>query len=295
MNTDPSKGLVRLRDIPDPKYPPFVIENIVHDVFTVLYARPEAGKGWLALSLASSLVTGEAWLGSYRVRETHNVAFWTLDGGGSNEIKRRMREHYPELQDMLVYSGRDWCEDYELAAKQLLAEQVDFLIIDNLQRLTPRGRSVRDDDAAETVLRDLQVFINHGITVVLLHHSGKPGEDGSPRTTPLGATAIESYARHFIRIDRDPSNPTVRNVTSYGNDLECPEVRISFMIKDSKVVECRSSDADRMKIILEGQPWENQKAIADKLGIGQAMVSRIMRRSGYRLDRKSGQVNKVAE
>ena len=60
-DTDPAKGWVRVRDIPPPSEPAFILDNLIHEATTVMFGRPEAGKSYVALSMACSLVSGRPW------------------------------------------------------------------------------------------------------------------------------------------------------------------------------------------------------------------------------------------
>ena len=90
---------MRVADIPEPEYPPFIIDNLIHEGPTVMYGRPEAGKTAAALSASAGMMTGTSWLGR-RVREARNVAFWGLDPMQQREIKRRTAQT-PVLRQML--------------------------------------------------------------------------------------------------------------------------------------------------------------------------------------------------
>ena len=154
----------------------------------------------------------------------------------------------------------------------------------------PRGKSVRDDDAVGTVLADIDVLVNrYGIGVMLIHHAGKPGEDGNPKTTPLGATAIEAWGRHFLRIEavKDKTGEIHRTIVSYGNDLEVVEFKVPFVIGNSGVTIDERRDFElteqRMQAILDGQPWKSQTAIAEALNVGEPVVSRTLAKCGYML------------
>jgi hypothetical protein len=281
---------MRVADIPEPEYPPFIIDGLIHEGPTVMYGRPEAGKTAASLSATAAMMAGTSWL-SRKVRESRHVAFWGLDPMQQREVKRRA-SHMPVLSKML-FSATPPGEG-EAAWTQHGAELArlgaDYVILDNLTRLMPRGKSVRDDDAVGTVLADIDILVNRfGIGVMLIHHAGKPGEDGNPKTTPLGATAIEAWGRHFLRVEalKDKAGEIHRTIVAYGNDLEVAEFRVPFVIGNSGVSidECRDFDtvANRIQEIIDGQPWKSQTQIAEALGTSQPVISRTLKKAGYTL------------
>jgi hypothetical protein len=289
--TDPSKGWVRLGDVPEPKSPPFIVEDLIHDTSNLMYGRPKSGKSYLLLTLAESLSTGKPWLGR-EVRERRSVAFWMLDSGQVDESKDRSRTLDPALGGVLVSSVRPGHDEREWRrhAETLADLGIDFLIIDNLFKLMPSGRSVRNDEHIGDVLRNIDAMESCGIAVLLNHHLGKPGEDGSSPQSPLGSTALEGGFRHFVRVEHDRKDSS-REIVSYGNRLKIPELRVPFEISDSGVESTQDRDAVRDRERLSrviGRPWENQEAIAKAIGLDQGQVSRLLTRMGVKRDRGSG-------
>lgn len=288
---DPYRDWVRLADVPEPKYPPFVIENVAHDENTIIYGRPEAGKSYLMLTMAESLMTGEPWMGR-KIRERRRVAFWMLDPAQVNQTKRRVGKLGGSLADMLICArkpGQDE-KEWEREAQRLADIGIDFLFIDNLFRLMPRGQSVRNDDAVNGVLENIQVMESKHIAVMLCHHLGKPGEGGSTPESPLGSTVVEGWARHLVRVEHDKKTDE-RALVSYGNDLEVPPVRIGFEISEggTESTELRDEARDRERLErIQRRSWANQAEIGEDLGIDQGQVSRLLARLGHKRDRRSG-------
>jgi hypothetical protein len=297
LSNDPSKGWVMIEDIAEPAYPPFVVDNLVHEAITVMYGRPESGKSYLALALAVSLTTGEPFLG-HRVRERRKVAFLALD---PNQVSETMRRRQSLGASGILLSSRkpgQTAVGWQSDAMDLQRLGVDFLIIDNLTRLMPPGESVREDGPVGPVLDNISIMVEHGIGVLLLHHSGKTGEDGNPKTTPLGATCIEAWARHFVRVDATTSKATSkidsRTALSYGNELAAAPVKIPFEIMPGGSIAAATPSRDReltearLQSLIDGGPWANQAAMGKALDLSQTQVSRLLDKAGYHRDRRSG-------
>ncbi len=293
LNNDPARGWVRLGDVPDPKYPPFIVEDLIHDSSTLVYGRPKSGKSWLLLSLAESLASGQPWF-DRKIREQRNVAYLMLDSGQVNETKRRAKGLAPVTDDMLVSSLSPGYrpEDWRNQAALLKDFGTDILFVDNLFRLLPPRGSIRLDEDINEVLRNLKEIEDTGITLVLSHHLGKPGENGFSPTSPLGSTALEGYFRHFIRVEHNRSTGE-REVVAYGNDLEVDEVRFSFQLSDegAKSTESRDAERDRERLeMIQGKTFANQAEIGALWGVDQGQVSKILSRLGVKRDRGTGSI-----
>jgi hypothetical protein len=209
---------------------PFLIDGLVHEAATVLYGRPEAGKSYYALSAADAITKGEpTWL-NHKVHQHGQVLFMGLDPGQQSQTRRRV-DKIPDGSDFLISTARpaggDRAEGWWLALAQWCERKgIALLIIDNLTRIMPPGKSWRNDEHVAPVLARLDRIIERGTAVLLLHHAGKPGEDGKPTTSPVGSTAIEAWARHLIRVERDRDKRS-RKATLHvvGNDEEAFELR----------------------------------------------------------------------
>jgi hypothetical protein len=233
--TDPARGWVLAGDMPDPSEFPFLIGTekvpVLHEFSNMLLGRPEAGKSMGELSMAYSLESGQPFMGVFPVLARRRVALWLLDPAQAPETKRRINKSSPERREVLnrVYitshrTPKD-PEVWDQEAKRLADMGVNFVFIDNLNRLKGRyGASIRDDEQMSLILDDIDMaFAGNGIGYCLVHHLGKPGEDGLSKTSPMGATDIEGWARHFLRIEvqyvRGTNIPSARLLHSYGNEL----------------------------------------------------------------------------
>jgi hypothetical protein len=293
---DPSKGWVRLGDVPRPKTPPFIVEDLIHHSSTLVYGRPKSGKSSCLLCLARSLVTGEPYL-DRKVRERRNVAYMMLDSGQVAETKNRSEEMRLSVDDVMVTSARPGHtrDDWRRLAAILTGLGVDVLFIDNLFRIMRPGTSIRNDEHIGEVLDNLKEIEDAGLALVLTHHLGKPSENGYSPTSPLGSTALEGYFRHFMRIEHNRSTGE-RALVAYGNDLKVDEVRIPVEITDEGVVSGEARDAARDKerfAMIEGKAFRNQGEIAALWGVEQQQVSKIMRRLKVKRDRTTGRITPV--
>ncbi|SDT35535.1 AAA family ATPase [Jiangella sp. DSM 45060] len=206
-----------VRDIEIPDEPPFIIGELVHESATLLYGRPEAGKSYYAISIAAAVTTGSPWLG--KPTQQRRVLFLGLDPGQNRQTRRRV-ELLPADANFLVSTVRPGKDDawWSAFADWAQGEGIGLVIVDNLKRLLSRG-SVNDDAAVGEVLDHLDMLVDRGIAVLLIHHQGKAGESGQPKTTPMGASCIEGWARHLIRVERQ-SGTRKCDLIVEGNDVD---------------------------------------------------------------------------
>jgi hypothetical protein len=290
---DPYMGWVRVGDLPARPEPALLIGTpefpVLHDVSTVMYGRPKSGKSMTALTAAHSLETGQPFMGTLPVREKRHTAFLCLDSGQVWETRKRIdRWDDPESFANMLVSGvkpKPTPDDWDHMAKRLVAASVDFLFIDNLARLKGgEKRSVRNDEDMDPILASIDVLESYGIAFCLIHHAGKPGEDGAPRSSPLGATTIEAWARNFVQVNsvpvRDSSPKRFRRwLELYGNDLEGDSDRpeIPFMVTSNGIVPADVNP-------LTGKPEHNRT---------QRVTERTARIQGFVLEGHSGVTSKT--
>ena len=215
VRTRPLPRWPRLDELDVPTGKPFLIDGLLHKTCTTIFGRPGVGKGWVAQSAAWALMNSQSWFGR-EVLAPGDVAFWPLDPGQGPELKSRAihlggtRPIIPAVRPDLTIEG--FCD----FAEDLAEYGARVLFVDNLFRLLRPDWSIRNDEHVRVVLDKLDRVIQRDISVVLIHHAGKPGETGTPKT-PIGSTAIEAWSRHFLRVGEGKGGSLT--ITSYGNDV----------------------------------------------------------------------------
>ena len=188
-------------------------------------------------------------------------------------------------------------------AASRLTPCVYFLIIDNLFKLMPNGASVRYDDAVRPVLANISVMHDEfGIGVLLLHHA--EARRGRPAADQLAPGNVDrGLARHFVRVEADRpkgSGEYQRPLVSFGNELDCVMKPFPFAITGSGIDldqgerRDQAADFERREKLIAGQPWVNQAAMGEALGVGQSQVSHVLKRLKLHRDRKTGMLIEVA-
>ncbi|MGA4540116.1 AAA family ATPase [Uniformispora flossi] len=201
--------------------PPFLVEGLVSATATVLYGQPKAGKGWLSISLAHALATGEReWLGHRIHGSARRVLVACTDPGGASETATR----YAALGgsgDLLIADLRpNGDPDYwSRLACQIAGEGIGVLIVDNLLGAMPPGGEVNNQAHVASVTHGLRNITDQGIAVVLIHHQAKVGVDGGVSRTPMGSQQIRAWARSLLRLER-PGDGTRRLLYVEGNNAQ---------------------------------------------------------------------------
>jgi hypothetical protein len=87
----------------------------------------------------------------------------------------------------------------------------------------------------------------------LLHHLGKPREDGAPATSPLGSTAIEAWARQLVRVTRIKGTRQC-TIDVEGNDVE------PFQLKTLHEPAGKGADGAFFTVLAEAKPREYERS-----------------------------------
>jgi AAA domain len=291
----------------------FLIEYFLHRTLTVMYGRPKCGKSYLAQAIAAAVGAGAPILGQAS-QEKRKVMFMALDMGQRDQIGTRTRvmAAMPGMANVWVTTVRPDADagEWQQTARDFSDLGVGLVIIDNLRKITPLGMSITGDGADATaafVENDVEKLVKGpGMAVLLVHHSGKPGEDGMPRNSPMGATGVEAFGRHLLRVEPG-SRPDTRTVVSYGNDMELttPEIRIEYSVgPDGPVavptpqaapgLSLPGAETARRLAVIDRGTWQTQREMADALGLNPSTITRLLQAERRVLNRETGKVEGVA-
>lgn len=218
-------GIEYLADMTPTSETQFLIDGLIHRTATMVFGRPKAGKSFVSLSAAMALASGADWLG--RETEKRKTLLWTLDPGQKDETWQRFTQAKGDgdyqllITDIRPEDEDSWWEEFTLT---LLEGGVEVLVVDNLSSLIGRGSYNNDGDARHELGR-LQGLLDEGVAIVVVHHSGKFNEEQGSQQTPIGATSIEAWGRHFIQVTDDEE---LRILRVYGNNTPEREMGIAL-------------------------------------------------------------------
>jgi RecA-family ATPase len=162
-------------------YPNLVVEGGI----TIVHGASGTGKSLLALDAALAAANPERrFLSLYGVEKPRNVLYVDEDSNSAAEFNARVKamgvgEAERERFFRLCCQGIKIDTDDSL--KKLYAtcksKGVELLVLDSLKTLHSKTES--NNDEMRAVMDRLKAFTREGISVLLVHHDGKSGEDGS--------------------------------------------------------------------------------------------------------------------
>jgi hypothetical protein len=235
---------------------------IARQQLALLAARKGSGKTYLALALGAAVALGRPF-GHLPVRQG-KVLF----------LSQELPEPVIQLRGELLFTTPDLKAlqgKFRLSCKRPIkldpaglaylrsiveAEQADLVIIDALGDILPSGTDENSNKDMGSFLRALrdQVAVPTNCAILLIHHMGKPGQDGSERGG-RGASVIEDVCADIVYLRQ--SSPTSRTGTFAkirSGYLEQPEFTLN-------ITEDSSSPQPRVYVeIGSGTPEVDQEA-----------------------------------
>lgn len=198
---------LKLKPIPERKF--LIGEWMPKDSFGMVFAKRGVGKSWFCMSLGISVAEGRSHFLGWKISGKQDVLF--VDGEMAViDIKQRLLNLCPEGLDnfhilpseMTYRDGKPICLDEPMEQKAVdnvlkhlehKGSFVQLIILDNLSTLR---RGINENDNSETQkLIDWLVSLRHrGYTVILVHHSGKNGQQ-------RGASIIEVPMDFVIKLE----------------------------------------------------------------------------------------------
>lgn len=148
---------------------------------TILYGAMSSGKTALALHLGFCIADGRQFF-DHPVRQCP-VLFIALEG--QRDIAPRSHAHWKkhqrrnDSQYWVIHEGFKFGDDLikNHIFKYISEYQIEVIIIDTLSLARPAG-TLNDDGSASIVTKELREFASHGVTVILIGHSGKDQRRG---------------------------------------------------------------------------------------------------------------------
>lgn len=170
----------------------------------ILFGSSGAGKSFVALELACSIVRGVAWRG-HRVRKGR-VLYIAAEGMGG--IRKRLqaycRKHEIDIDDLdidVIGASPNILEvdDVKEITKSIAAfGPYDLVIVDTLAQVTPGANENAGEDMGKALANIKAVQRATGATVMVIHHAGKDTSKGA-----RGWSGIKAAAEAQIEVYRD--------------------------------------------------------------------------------------------
>ena len=189
---------------------PWLIEKIIYsEGFCFIYGGEGVGKSFLTLSIAKAIITGEPWLGEFKVARPGKVLFLDKENPTSIIAKRLMGMDitgdqikwlkYPEK--FQLSDGKGGFSPFALAiARTVKEENIDLIIIDSfVDLMVGTENKAEDTQAFFDALR--QLFPKKAF--LPLHHENKPSQGvfRSDSQRMRGSSNINAQTNTMFRLE----------------------------------------------------------------------------------------------
>jgi putative DNA primase/helicase len=254
----------------------------------MLYGARGAGKTYVALGIAHAVATGSAFL-KWRAQAPRRVLL--IDGEmPTSDLRERLRQvaaaaERPAARGMFEVLSADRVKRGigNLGSSVVQAELdpwldgVELLILDNLSSLTA-GLRENDSDAWSPIQEWLLRLRRRGISVLIVHHAGKRGEQrGTSRRedvldTSLSLRRPSDYtpaqgARFEVHIEK-ARGLHGEDAKPFEAGLDLRAGKTAWSIKDVE-------DATRLRVAALLAAGMSVREIAEEIGIAKSVVHRM--------------------
>ena len=194
-------------------------------------AQPKAGKSLLFLDLAVCMALRDSFLGAPRYHREIRTAVISREDGPSL-VHRRLSQLAAGrgLQakaldsNLLINTERqsstfriDVQQDLDEMAEWLRAGEIEFTVIDVLNRLHSQQEN-SSDDMTRVMQRFDELAEKSGSQICVIHHTSKAGGI-------KGSTAIEAWADYVCRLEPDPCDESVKKLLLKTKSVSAVEPR----------------------------------------------------------------------
>lgn len=204
----------------------FIVDGIVHSSVNMILGDPEAGKTFLAVSLAKALAADDTWLGRKVMGGPHRTAYVTMDAGDHEATADRYAALGGPEQGLLLGELADEFPDWSATFSALRAQGVSVVVLDNVTALMG-GRDINSSAETTAVLGPIKHAARATrLTVVLVAHTNK-GAGGSG-SSHLGSQAIRALTRNTLTLTGKGGQ---RRLTVEGNYAPREVLNLSFRVE----------------------------------------------------------------
>lgn len=209
------------RDVPAPVY---AVEGLITTGITILASPPKFGKSWMCMDLAMSVANGSEFLGM----KTHkqSVIYLALEDGDFRLKERSMKsangngsagvylvKEAPIIKDGLLGMIVDLLDSHE--------DHVGMIIIDTLQKI--RGVAGKTEGVYGYDYRELgqlhQFALDKNLSLVLVHHLNKAGDDTDFVSRLNGSTGVSGAADTIITLTKMKRGDNMTKMSITGRDV----------------------------------------------------------------------------
>lgn len=273
-----------------------LLGNLLHSQdLAMVHAGRGIGKTHWALSVAFAVATGGQFL---RWKAMHARKVLYLDGELPGQVmQKRLAMHLPDVEpqpgyfrtftpDLLDSDSQlpDLATVYgQQAIDSMIEDDTALVILDNLSAWARSGGRENDSDSWAPIAAWMLALRRRGIAVLLVHHSGKNGEQ---RGTSKKEDLLDVVLKLARPADYDPKDGSVfvMELTKarhlIGEDAESLELalKVDDYTKRASWEWKTATEGTFSRVVALANEGLKQHEIADELGINKSNVSRAMKK-----------------
>ena len=257
-----------------------------------VFAPRGLGKTWWALGLAVSIVAKDTF-GPWKIHDRPSVLY--IDGempceslaarisalGGDDSLHVLNHEGlFHKAGGVLNLTDPD---AQDAITKMCLEKGIQVIVLDNLSCLFS-GIKENDNDAWEAVLPWLLSLRIHRISVLIVAHSNRSGQN------MRGASRREDAAFFIVRLDdvpeagcqqKDGASFVSRFTKNRNSKVEEVPIQWTFLSDDLGQVHILHKEADGLSILIDwvANGLDSASDIAEEMGISKGQVSKMANRA----------------
>jgi hypothetical protein len=198
-----SYSVERFKHLPLPKVPFYIDEWLPVQGKIIIYGPRKSGKSFCAMQLGRCIASGEPFLGR---KTTQGTVLYLQFELGQRTLLDRIRKTEQDYDNMYVGTIFDMKID-ESRGQDILQKEVDLirpnvLILDPLYKIMSGDENEAHDSLVVLNYLDtlLEMYSEHNMSVVLMHHSGKDQSRGA-----RGSSNFEGWVDSSIELKRTSS------------------------------------------------------------------------------------------
>lgn len=271
---------------------PALVPGILHSgVLAMLASPPKTGKTWLAYDLMLSIIGGAPFLGRYRVERTGAVLMVASEGVHTDSRDRLAGLARGKGMDPADIDGLDiiWRRGVRIDDERFIAwltaraDKYVLIVVDVLA-----DSWVGDENKSTDVrglLAGVRAVANAGPTVLLLHHTVKPGAETAGRRAGFNMRGSGSFygalddgiylaptterTRTVVELETRagaPASPEKFEFAWPGTTVDGTEPAILEWAEHNGQVAESTNLQNRAFTIIEGTPGSSKEEIRGRLG-----------------------------
>ena len=204
--------------------PVYVVDSLIANGITILASPPKFGKSWMCMDLAISVANGTEFMGLATHKE--GVIYLALEDGDYRlqERGRKVAGDRPIPDNLYLVKEAPQLQDGLLGMLNALVEScesVGMVIIDTLQMI--RGVAGKTEGVYGYDYRELgqlhKYALDNNISVVLVHHLNKYGDDSDFVSRLNGSTGVSGAADTIITLTRGKRGDDTTKMSITGRDV----------------------------------------------------------------------------